>query len=104
MIPPFFGRVVVLVVVLVLSFIIFRSQLNDIIKATYLTLPIMYLLVLLGITLYGQPQWIIYGVGALVILSIIFYLYKKKLPWLYYFSTFYVAALGLYIMITGMDI
>ncbi len=102
--PPYIGRYITLILILIMSYMVFRSHLNDTIKATFLTMPLMVILVMIGISLYGQAQWVIYGVGALVIIAVILYLYKKKVSWLYYFATFYVAALGIYIMISGMDI
>lgn len=102
--PPYIGRYITVILILIMSYIVFRSRLNDTIKATYLTMPLMVALVMIGLSLYGKPQWVIYGTGALVIFAVTFYLYKKKLSWLYYFSTFYVAILGLYIMISGMEI
>ena len=102
--PPHIGRYITVILILIMSYIVFRSRLNDTIKATYLTMPLMVALVMIGLSLYGKPQWVIYGTGALVIFAVTFYLYKKKLSWLYYFSTFYVAILGLYIMISGMEI
>lgn len=102
--PPYIGRYITVVLILIMSYMVFRSRLNDTIKATFLTMPLMVILVMIGLSLYGQAQWIIYAVGAVVTFAVIFYLYKKKLSWLYYFSTLYVAVLGLYIMISGMDI
>ena len=102
--PPYIGRYITVILILIMSYIVFRSRLNDTIKATYLTMPLMVALVMIGLSLYGKPQWVIYGTGALVIFAVTIYLYKKKLSWLYYFSTFYVAILGLYIMISGMEI
>lgn len=102
--PPYIGRYITVILILIISYIVFKSRLNDTIKATYLTMPLMVILVMIGISLYGQSQWIIYGVGTIVIFATVFYIFKKKLPWLYYFSVLYVATLGLYIMISGMDI
>lgn len=102
--PPYIGRYITVILILIMSYIVFRSRLNDTIKATYLTMPLMVALVMIGLSLYGKPQGVIYGAGALVIFAVTYYIYKKKLSWLYYFATFYVAILGLYIMISGMDI
>lgn len=102
--PPYIGRYITVILILIMSYMVFQSRLNDTIKATFLTMPLMVILVMIGLSLYGRPQWIIYAVGAVVIFAVILYLYKKKLSWLYYFATFYVAVLGLYIMISGMDI
>lgn len=102
--PHIIGRVVYLLLIFLISWFVLRSRLNGTIKATFLTMPLMVILVTLGISLYQQSKWIITGIGALIICMVIFYLHKKKLSWLYYFSAFYVAALAFYILLSGMDI
>ncbi len=98
------GRGLSVLLILLISWLVLRSHLNDTIKATFLTMPLMVILVIIGISFYEQSKWVVAGIGALIICALIFYLYKKKLPWLYYFSTFYVAALALYVLLSGMDI
>ena len=102
--PHIIGRVVYLLLIFLISWFVLRSRLNGTIKATFLTMPLMVILVLTGISLYQQSKWIITGIGALIICMVILYLHKKKLSWLYYFSAFYVSALALYILLSGMDI
>ena len=67
-------------------------------------MPLMVILVAIGISLYQQSKWMIAGAGAVIICALLSYLYKKKLSWLYYFSTLYVAVLALYILLSGMEI
>lgn len=98
------GRLLALLLILVIIGLILRTRINHTVKATFMTMPLMTILVLLGITFYGQPLWVLYGVGAAIILAVLFFLYKRKLPWVYYFATLFVAALGIFIMATGMDI
>lgn len=54
--PPYIGRYITVILILIMSYFIFRSRLNDIIKATFLTMPLMVVLVIAGISLCGQPQ------------------------------------------------
>ena len=98
------GRGLSVLLILLISWAAFRSRLNDTVKATFLTMPLMVILVIVGIILYQQSKWITAGIGAAIICVVILYLYKKKLSWLYYFSAFYVAALALYVLLSGMDI
>lgn len=102
--PHIVGRVLYLLLIFLISWFVFRSRLNDTIKATFLTMPLMVILVMIGISFYQQSKWMIAGIGAVIICAVLSYLYKKKLSWLYYFSTFYVAALALYILLSGMEI
>jgi len=59
---------------------------------------------MVGISLYQQSKWMVAGMGAVIICAILSYLYKKKLSWLYYFSTFYVVVLALCIMLFNVQI
>lgn len=102
--PYGIGRIIYLIVIWLLSWLVLKSKLKDIIKATFLIMPLMVSLVMIGISLYEQSHWMIFGVSTLVISSVLIYLYMKKLPWLYFFSTFYVAILGLCIMIFNLQI
>lgn len=97
------GRWFTLLLILFLSWLIFRSKINDTVKATFLTMPLMVVLVLTGIGFYQQPAWIV-GIGAVVIGAVLFYLHQRRLPWVYYFATLYVAALALYVLVSGVDI
>jgi len=102
--PPFVGRAAYFILILLISWLVFRSKLNDLIKASFLTMPLMVVLVMGGIGLYTQPKWIVAGAGALVIGAVILYLYKKRLPWLYYFATIFVAATALCVMLFNVEI
>lgn len=86
------------------SWLIFRSKLNDLIKATYLTGPLMVAFVLMGIVLYGQPQWVILGAGAAVAAAVLAYLYVRKLSWLYFVATIYTTGVAAYIALAGVEI
>lgn len=55
------GRWLTLLVILLLSWLVFRSKMNDTVKATFLTMPLMVVLVLTGIRFYQQPAWIMVG-------------------------------------------
>lgn len=102
--PPFLSKVLYLILILLISFGIFKSKLNTLVKATFLTMPLMVLHVLIGLTLYPQSQLLIALIGALILIAVLFYLYKRKLSWQYYFATFYVAILGLCIMLFRIQI
>jgi hypothetical protein len=102
--PPLVGMAIYLVLILLLSWFVFRSKLNDLVKATFLTMPLMVILMMVGVRIYQQSQWIIVGIGAAIVGAVIVYLYSKKLSWHYYFATVYVALLALMIMLTGMEI
>lgn len=101
---PVVGKMVYLLILLFISWFVFHSRLNEIIKATYFSMPLMVILVMVGISLYHQSKWLIAGIGTVIICGVLFYLYKKKLSWLYYFSTFYVVVLALCIMLFNIQL
>lgn len=102
--PPVIGRVIYLLLTFLISWLVFRSRLNHIIKAAFLAMLLMVILVMVGLSLYQQSKWITLGIGAVIIYAVLSYLHKKKLSWLYYFSTFYVAVLALCIMLFNVQI
>lgn len=102
--PPAYGRIIVVLLIFVISWFIFRSKLNDLIKATYLTMPLMVILVMIGIYSFQLSQLVVYVLGGIVVAALLYYIYKKKLSWLYYFATAYVVAVALFVMITGIEI
>lgn len=102
--PPIIGRLLYLFLIFLISWFVFRSRLNSLIKAAFLTMPLMVILVMVGIILYQQSKWMITIIGAVVIYGVLTYLYRKKLSWQYYFSTFYVVVLALYVMLFNVQI
>lgn len=103
-IPPAYGRIIFVILIFVISWFIFRSKLNDLIKATYLTMPLMVTLVMIGIYSFQLSQWVVYILGGIVVAAVLYYIYKKKLSWLYNFATAYVVAVALFVMIAGIEI
>lgn len=87
----------------ILSWFILKLNLNPFLKATYLTLPLMVMLVEIGLNLYEYPFWV--AVISFIFMSgTLFVIMKKKLPWQFYFSVFYVAILGIVIMVFNIQI
>lgn len=97
------GFVVFLVILAILTLLVFRSKLNIIIKAGYLCMPVMSVLVLLGILFY-QHQWLVFGFSGLFIGVLLGYLRVMKQPWQYVFSVLYCTALGLIITLFNIQI
>lgn len=102
--PPFVGRIAYVIILFIISWLILKSKLNDLMKAAFFTMPLMVVLVMLGISIYQQPMWLITIIGSIIIGTVVFIIYKKKLAWYYYFSTIYVAILAFCVMFFGIDI
>lgn len=94
-----------LIVMLLISWLVFRAKrFKPLVKATYLTMPLMAMLIIEGIQFYKQPQWVPISIGAAIVLVVLLYLYKKKLPWQYYFASVYSGIVALLIVLLGIDI
>jgi len=77
--PPIVGRVLYLLLIILISWFVFRSRLNDIIKATFFTTPLMIIFAMVGISLYQQSKWLIAGIGSVIAGTVLFYSIKKIL-------------------------
>lgn len=102
--PHFISWAIYLMLILLISFLVFKSKMNTLFKATYLTMPLMIIQVLIGIRFYQQSNFFVAAVGALFIGLVVLFLYKKKMPWQYYFATLYVAVLGICIIVFNIQI
>jgi len=102
--PPAIGRVVAYLLILILSWLVFRSRLPVLVKATVLQMPLMVTLVMLGIVLYGQSILLLIVLGIAVMGATMAFITYRRLSWQYWFSTGYVAVLSLCIMIFDIQI
>ena len=99
-----FGMYLFAIIVLIISWFIFKSKLPTLVKAIYLPMPLMVLLIMEAIHLFELPKWVPISVGSVIIGAVLLYLYKKKLSWLYYFATLYTGVLALCIAIFNIEI
>ena len=98
------ARGIFLVLILLTTYLIFRTKFPDFIKATVLTVPMISILVLIGMKCYMYPMWVslIIGGGFLALIAFVAYLAKAK--WVYYFATAYVGIIGLMIAVFQIEI
>lgn len=101
--PHFISWVIYLMLIFLISVLVFKSKINTLFKATFLTMPLMIIIVLIGMTFY-QTKLLVAMIGAVFIGSVVLFLNKKKLPWQYYVATLYVAVLGIFIMAFNIQI
>ena len=78
-----------IIFVLLISWLIFRKQFNNLVKATFSTLPMIVILTEVGIQFYHWSV-LVWIIGTIIVGLIFLYLYKTKRSWLYYFATIYV--------------
>ncbi len=99
------GRFIFLGLVLILSWFVFRSTLlSESMKAAYVAMPLIVVLMFIGIYLIQFSKGLVAGAGAVVVGLILLYLYKTKQSWMFYFSTLFTAAVALAVMISGVEI
>jgi len=100
--PPLMHGSFVVVIGLI-SWLVLKSKLKVIYKAIYMTVPVAVVLVTAGIFLYRWPS-VSYTVCGLFSFSVLYYLYRAKQPWLYYYSLILVSITLLVMGILGVDI
>ena len=101
--PPYLGLVVYILLILIASYFIFRTKWHVIIKATYLTMPLMIVTIAVAILLYETP-WIAYIVDGAIMGGLLIYLIATKKHWYYSVATLYVGVVLLLIQILNIEI
>lgn len=92
-----------IVIIALISWLVLKSKLNKIYKATYLTVPLAVVFMVIGIILYRWPVFA-YGINALIFGAVLVYLYKTKKPWLYYYTVILIALVLLIFTLSGGQI
>ena len=100
---PHIRLAVFLLIVVGVTIIVFRSQLSELIKATFTVVPLATMLVTMGIILF---QWqIVSFIVCIIIFGVhIFCLYLMKVNWYYYYAAVLIALTLLIMTATGVQI
>lgn len=91
------------VIIGLISWFVFRSKLKLLYKAIYMTVPVAVVLVTMGIYLYSWPI-ISYSVGSLLCLGTLYFFYRTKQPWLYYYTVILVSLVLVIFNLLGGEI
>ena len=102
-IPSPIAGIIPLALIIYFSWLIYRSKLNTIVKATYTTIPTAVGLVIIGISLYRWPI-ASFSVGSIACCAALYYLSTTKQPWQYYFSIILVGIALLLMALLGVEI
>jgi hypothetical protein len=86
----------------IISWFILTSKANLLVKATWLMVPLAVLLATVGMFLNQWPG-LVYFMGSLITFGTIYFIYRRKLSWLYYYAVLVAGGL-LVLMLTGTDI
>jgi len=76
------------VVICLISWPILKSKLGTLYKAIYSTVPLAVIIVTIGI-LFNQLPTLIYIIGVLFGISILYYLYRTNRSWIYYYAVIF---------------
>lgn len=92
-----------LAVLALLSWLVARSRMRTLYKATFLTVPTASVLAILGALLYPWP-WAAWGAGALVSGGLVAYVLATRRPWLYAYAVALVALVMAGMMLLGVEV
>ncbi len=89
------------VVILFISWLIFRLKIPHLSKAYFLTVPLAVVFVTLGIFLYRSPVTL-FIISILITALLVYYLSKTKQPWIYLYTVVLVTStLGAFYLLGG---
>ena len=91
------------IVIGIISWFIFKSKLKTIYKAIFMTVPVAVVLVTLGIFFYRWPV-LLYLMGGLFSIGVLYYLYKNKKSWIYYYALILVSVVLAISTLMGVEI
>jgi len=100
--PPI-KHVLFVVIIGLISWPIFRSKLGVLYKAIYMTVPLAVVFATIGLSFYHWPI-VVYSLGSLFGIVVLYYLYRTKQPWLYYYALILISLTMLLVSILGVEI
>lgn len=100
--PPIMHALFVAVIGLI-SWSVFRSKLSVFYKAIYMTVPLAVVFATIGMFLYRWPV-AAYSLGGLFSIGALYYFFRTKQPWLYYYALILVGLTLLIASLLGMEI
>jgi len=92
-----------LVILGLISWFVFRSKLKTIYKAIFLVTPVAAVCAGFGILFYHW-QAAVYSLSGLFAAGVLYYFYRKKYPWLYYYAFILVGLAMLSLVIFHIEI
>jgi len=78
-----------MIVIILITWLVFRSKLGVLYKAIFSTVPLAVVLVTMGMFLYRWPI-LSYSLGGLFCISVLYYLRRAKRHWLYMYTVILV--------------
>lgn len=91
------------IIIGILSWFVFRTKLSMLYKAIFLTVPTAVALLTIGIFLLRTPI-VAFALGGLLTAGVLYYFYRTKQPWLYYYAVILVGFAMAVVGLTGVEI
>jgi len=86
-----------------ISWFVFKSKLKTIYKAIYMTVPLAVVFATIGMFLYPWPI-ASYSLGIFFAFCVLYYLYRTKQPWVYYYTLILMSFAMLLVALLGVEI
>ena len=90
-------------IIFLISWLVFRSKLGVLYKAIFMTVPLAVIYVTIGMFFYQWPI-IVYSLGGIFSIGVLYYFYRTKKPWLYYYTLVLVGLVILIASLLGVEI
>jgi hypothetical protein len=100
---PMLKHLMFVVIIFLISWLVFRLKLGVLYKAIFMTMPLAVIYVTIGIFFYQWPI-IVYSLGGLFSIGVLYYFYCTKKPWLYYYTLILVGLSILIASLLGVEI
>jgi hypothetical protein len=95
--------IIFVVIIGLISWFVFKSKLGVLYKAIYMTVPLAVIFVPIGMFLGSLPV-VPYLVGGLFAIGVLYFFYRTKQPWLYYYTLILVSLVMLIVGLLGIEI
>lgn len=82
---PLVKHMIFVFIICLISLAIFKTRLDVLYKAIYMTVPSAVVFVTIGM-FFSQWPIVGYSFGGLFGISVLYYFYRTKQPWLYYYA------------------
>jgi hypothetical protein len=86
-----------------ISWFVLKSKLRPLLKAIYMTVPLAVVFVTIGIFLYRWPI-AVFSLSGLFGAGVLYYLYRAKQPWIYYYTVILVGLVLAIFSLAGGEI
>jgi hypothetical protein len=91
------------IIILLISWFVLKSKLKAIYKAIYMTVPVATIFVTIGMFFYQWP-FVVYSLSILFGLGVLYYFYRTKRSWIFYYTLILIGLVMLLMALTGMEI